>query len=178
MTTHGTYTTIDGRPAVRFERRLAHPVDAVWRTVTDPGELAHWFPADVTVDLRLGGAMRFTFAPDVALDGEVVELDPPHRFAFLWGVDLLRFELAPDGDGTHLTMLRVLNQEGEPAAAKVAAGWHLCLDAMERRLSGEHAGPAPTGASPEWLARYDGYIAAGVPSGAEVPGLDEAGRAR
>jgi hypothetical protein len=23
MSTHGTYTTIDGRPAVRFERRLA-----------------------------------------------------------------------------------------------------------------------------------------------------------
>jgi uncharacterized protein YndB with AHSA1/START domain len=174
MSTHGTYTTIDGRPAVRFERRLSHPVDAVWRLVTDPAELAHWFPSEVTVDLRVGGAMRFTFAPDVVYDGEVVELDPPHRFVFLWGVDLLRFELAPDGDGTRLTMLHVLNEEGEAAAAKAAAGWHLCLDALERRLAGEHDGPAPEGASPEWRERYEAYIAAGVPAGAEVPGLDEA----
>ncbi len=138
MSTHGTYMTIDGRPAVRFERRLAHPVDAVWRVVTDPAELAHWFPSEVVVELRAGGAMRFTFGPGAVYDGEVVELDPPHLFAFLWGVDLLRFELAPDGDGTRLTMLHVLNEEGEPAAAKVAAGWHLCLDAMARRLAGEH----------------------------------------
>lgn len=177
MSAQGTYTTIDGRPAVRFERRLDHPVDAVWRMVTEPGELAHWFPSEVDVDLRVGGAMRFTFAPEAVYDGEVVELDPPHRFAFLWGVDLLRFELAPDGDGTRLTMLHVINEEGEDAAAKVAAGWHLCLDAMARRLAGEHDGAAPSGVSPEWLARYDDYVAAGVPAGAEVPGLDEARRA-
>jgi hypothetical protein len=89
--------------------------------------------------------MRFTFAPEAVHDGEVVELDPPHRFALLWGVDLLRFELAPDGDGTRLTMLHVINEEGEDAAAKVAAGWHLCLDAMARRLAGEPAGARADG---------------------------------
>jgi len=31
---HGTFETIDGRPAVRFERDLRHPVDAVWAAVT------------------------------------------------------------------------------------------------------------------------------------------------
>lgn len=56
----GTFETIDGRPALRFERDLAHPVDAVWRAVTDPVELAHWFPTHVTVDLRIGGAMSLS----------------------------------------------------------------------------------------------------------------------
>ncbi|HSD78759.1 MAG TPA: SRPBCC family protein [Solirubrobacteraceae bacterium] len=197
MSAHGTYATIDGRPAVRFERRLPHPVDAVWRAVTDPAELEHWFPCAVTVDLRPGGAMRFTFSADLAYDGEVVELDPPHRFAFNWGADLLRFELAADGDGTRLTLVHVLREEGADAAAKTAAGWHLCLDAMARRLAGApapaagepapaaHAGePAPAagetapgahaGPSQDWMARYDEYRAAGLPSGAPVPGLDEA----
>jgi len=172
MSANGTYTTVDGRPAVRFERRLRHPVDAVWRAVTEPGELRHWFPAEVEVDLRVGGRMRFTFAPEVTDDGEVLELDPPHLFAFLWGVDVMRFELMQEGGGTRLTMLHVLSEEGEEAAAKTAAGWHLCLDGMERRLGGDSEAPQPGGVSPEWLERYEAYRADGMPSGAPVPGLD------
>ena len=49
---HGTYETIEGRPAVRFERRLAHPVDAVWRAVTERDQLAHWFPTEPPADGR------------------------------------------------------------------------------------------------------------------------------
>ena len=168
MTAHGTYTTADGRPAVRFERRLAHPRAAVWRMVTDPAELRHWFPGEVEVDLRVGGAMQFT---DFALAGEVVELDEPRRFAFTWGADLLSFDLAPDGEHTRLTMLHVLNQEGEPAAAKTLAGWHVCLDAMERRLAGEPDAGQHDGVSPEWKQRYAEYQEQGAPAGAEVPGL-------
>lgn len=171
MSAHGTYETVDGNPAVRFERRLAYPVEAVWRTITEPAELAHWFPCAVEVELRVGGDMRFIFSPDFALAGEVLELEPPHRFTFLWGKDTLRFELMPHADGTLLTMVHVLDEEGAPAAAKTAAG-HLCLDAMERRLAGSRSGDAPSGPSPEWLARYDEYRAAGVPSGADVPGLE------
>lgn len=42
---NGTLETIDGRPALRFERHLAHPVPRVWRAVTEPRELERWFPA-------------------------------------------------------------------------------------------------------------------------------------
>jgi uncharacterized protein YndB with AHSA1/START domain len=170
MTAHGSYTTVDGRPAVRFERRLAHPQGAVWRTVTDPAELKHWFPCEVEADLRVGGPMRFAFSPHHAVDGEVLELDEPHRFAFRWGVDVLRFELAPDGEHTRLTMLHVLHEEGEDAAARTAAGWHVCLDAMERRLAGGDGVPETGRPTPEWQARYDEYVARGVPSGAAIPG--------
>jgi uncharacterized protein YndB with AHSA1/START domain len=171
MSAHGTYTQVDGKPAVRFERDLRHPREAVWRMVTEPAELAHWFPCEVELDLRVGGAMRFVFAPDFELDGEVLECDEPSRFAFRWGRDVLTFALEEHGPGTRLTMVHVLEEEGAPGAAKTAAGWHLCLDALAARLDGTHAGPAPEGASPEWRARYEDYIAAGVPAGAEVPGL-------
>ena len=118
MSAHGTYATIDGTPAVRFERQLVHPIDAVWRGITDPAELEHWFPCAVELDLRVGGAMSFDFAPDFALDGEVLELDPPRRFVFRWGADVLRFELAEEGGGTRLVMVQLLHDEGEPAAAR------------------------------------------------------------
>jgi uncharacterized protein YndB with AHSA1/START domain len=42
---HGTYEIVDDRSALTFERRLSHSVERVWRAVTEPAELAHWFPA-------------------------------------------------------------------------------------------------------------------------------------
>jgi len=47
VNTTGTLQTIDGRPALRFERRLPHPVERVWRAVSEPAELARWFVAPV-----------------------------------------------------------------------------------------------------------------------------------
>ena len=169
MSEHGTYTTDDGRPAVRFERRLAHPVDAVWRTVTDPGELRHWFPTSVELELRVGAPMRFVHGDGEVFEGELRELDPPRRLAFLWGGDLLRFELEPDGDGTRLILVHVLLGEGAEAAARTAAGWHVCLAALERTLAGQ-AAAAPDGPSPEWRERYAEYVALGFPAGAPIPG--------
>ena len=193
---YGTYETIDGKPAVRFERRYPHPVDRVWRALTQPDELAHWFPSTVEVDLREGGrmrfefpggemepmegsvtvpeemaawfpstvevdlreggAMRFTFDPHLAepMEGKVVELDPPKVFAFLWGKDLLRLELAPEGDGTRLTLTQTLEAD---EAARNAAGWHVCLD----KLAGEDT---------DWEPLYEEYQRRGVPAGAEIPG--------
>src|SRR3954453_11679881 len=124
---HGTYDTVEGRPAVRFERRLAHPVERVWRAVTEPGELAHWFPAGVTVDLRVGGRIAFAFGDD----GEVTELDPPRRFGFTWGEQALRFELEPAEDGSACVLRLTSVLADRDAAARDAAGWHDCLDRLE-----------------------------------------------
>ena len=94
----GAYETIEKHPALQFERRLSHPVEVVWRAITDSGELEHWFPSKVEVGaLRTGAEMTFTFehmpledAP-MTLHGRVTEFDPPRRFAFYWGDDHLRF---------------------------------------------------------------------------------------
>ena len=58
---NGTLHAGEGRFVLRFERRLAHPLEKVWAALTDPAELGHWFPQDVEADLRPGGTIRFTF---------------------------------------------------------------------------------------------------------------------
>jgi len=110
---YGTYESYEGKPAVRFERVYPHPVERVWRSITVPEELATWFPSTIEGDLREGGALRFSFPDEIVepMDGRVVELDPPKVFAFLWGKDLLRLELAPEGDGTRLTLTQTLEAE-------------------------------------------------------------------
>ncbi len=86
------------RHVLRFERHLAHPVERVWRALTEPAELAHWFPGQPSIELRVGGAATFAqpgFDVDPALmptHGTVIELDPPRLFGFRWGDDLLRFD--------------------------------------------------------------------------------------
>jgi uncharacterized protein YndB with AHSA1/START domain len=170
MTMYGTYETIDGKPAVRFERRYPHPVERVWRAVTEPEELAHWFPTTVEVDRREGGEMVFTF-PDgdmEPMEGKVTELEPPRRFAFLWGEEHLRIELEPDGEGCRLRFTHLLSTREQ--ASRDAAGWHVCLDRLEGSLSGA-GGEAPgTGVTSEWSDLYDEYQRRGVPAGAPIPG--------
>ena len=34
---YGSYDTIEDTPTLSFERRLSHPVDRVWRALTEPG---------------------------------------------------------------------------------------------------------------------------------------------
>ncbi len=47
-----------------MQRELRHPVEKVWRAITEPGQLAGWFPAAVELDLRLDGPVTFTFEED------------------------------------------------------------------------------------------------------------------
>jgi uncharacterized protein YndB with AHSA1/START domain len=152
---YGTYETVGGGPAVRFERVYPHPVEHVWRSVTVPEEMAAWFPSTVEVDLREGGAMAFTFPGHEVepMTGRVLELDPPRVFAFLWGEEVLRLELAPEGDGTRLTLTHRISNADE--AARNAAGWHVCLD----RLGGEET---------DWDPYYREYVRRGLPAGAEI----------
>lgn len=139
---------IDGKPVLRFERLLRHPPTKVWRAVTEPGELAHWFPAAVAVD---GRALRFTFPDGSGNDGEVLEFDPPKVFAFRWHTDVLRFELLPHDDGTLLVFTHVLS--AEPGAGRTAAGWDTCFGALEASLAGEDFTPPA-----DWLGPMERYV--------------------
>jgi uncharacterized protein YndB with AHSA1/START domain len=140
-----TLRTDDGRDTLRFERRLAHDPERVWRAVTDPAELGQWFPTDVIYEPRVGAPMQFDFGGEHGLDvwpGEVLEWDPPRVFAFAWGQDVLRFALSAADDGTLLVFTHEFAHEpGKPA--RDAAGWEACLERFDRVLEGGATAPDP-----------------------------------
>jgi uncharacterized protein YndB with AHSA1/START domain len=170
---NGTYTEVGDRPAIVFERRLAHPVDAVWRAITEPAELAAWFPDSVEYEARVGGKMHFEFPPGVdypPMDGEVLAYDPPRRFHFTWGPDELHFDLEPLDDGAScLLRLTDLLSESEKAA-RDAAGWHVCLDTLDDHLSGVKTTAPGSRPNSAWKGHYERYVEQGLPAGAEIPG--------
>lgn len=154
--TDATLLTDRARPAIRLERRLPDPPEVVWQALTEREQLRSWFPCDVIVSggWEVGAAITFPFPKevlDLTLTGEVLEIDEPNVLAFTWGDDTLRFELAPDGDGTRLVLVDELPPE---AAARNAAGWESCLDRLEGRE------PAPEA----WQRRFEEYEAVFEPA--------------
>ena len=134
------FGTVDGRPAVRIERRFPHPIEKVWRAVTTPEHLGQWFPSPVEVDLRAGGTMRFGAFDGPSAAGIVERLDPPRLLAFRWGTDRLTFELRPDGDGTTFSLTHAFDDRY--GAASFATGWEMCLGGLRSVLADEPL-PAP-----------------------------------
>jgi uncharacterized protein YndB with AHSA1/START domain len=126
----GTLQTIDGRAALRLERRLAHPVARVWRAVTEPHELTQWFVAPVAWTPALGETFE-----DMGQPGEIVALDAPRLLAWTWGEERYSFELAADGDGCRLVFTHVFGPI-PGAAAQHAAGWEAYLDRLAAHLGG------------------------------------------
>lgn len=176
MTNDGTLVTLDGKPALRFERHYRHPLERVWRAVTDPGEMASWFPSAVVGERAVGAPLVFeddaqraaareagepTRVDGPPIVGTVVTYDPPTVFSFTWGAELLRFELIPDGDGTRLVFTQILSHQS--VAARNGAGWHACLGALDRLLGQDV--PDEDGAAV--YADYVGRIgpALGAPAG-------------
>ena len=165
----GTYIEHNGRPAVRFVRTYPHPIARVWSAITDADELRHWFPSTARIELRVGGAVEFSGDPYMEdSNGAVLACDPPHRLAFSWGDDELHYQLEDLGESQcRLTFINVLHERN--TAARNGAGWTVCLAELDRWLAGQPSdGPHSESALP-WQPVYDAYVAAGVPSGAEIP---------
>ena len=145
----------EGRPVLRFERRLAHPPEKVWRALTESGQISRWFPADIEGEFEVGATLRFPFREDEGptTQGEVLEVEPPRTLAYTWGGEVLRFELRPDGDGCLLVFTHEF--EDRPGAPKFAAGWHVCLDGLEALLDGGERATSQE----DWQGLYDAYAA-------------------
>jgi uncharacterized protein YndB with AHSA1/START domain len=126
----GRQEIIDGRPALRFERRLNHSVERVWRAVTDPAELARWFVSEVSWKPEAGEV----FAGE-GETGRIIALEPPRLIAWTWGVERYSFDVAPDGDGCVLVFTHVFNPDLGPSWQH-AAGWETYLNRLDAHLAG------------------------------------------
>ena len=127
----GALIHVDGRPALRFERRLPHPVARVWRAVTEPAELERWFIGPVPWTPEPGETFEVMSIP-----GAITELDPERRLAWRYGGERFSFDLRADGDGCVLVFTHVLDTEG--FAAQHAAGWETYLARLDAHLGGGH----------------------------------------
>ena len=156
---NGTLESIDQRWRLRFTRRLKHSPETVWRAIVEADQRDTWFPQHIEGDFRVGAPLRFV-SEYGDFSGQILAYEPPSLIEFRWGTDTIRLEIAADGDGSVLTLLDTFDEQGK--AARDAAGWHVCLDALERQLDGS---AAPRDG---WQTLNAGYVAQFGPAASTI----------
>jgi uncharacterized protein YndB with AHSA1/START domain len=139
---HGAEIDKDGdKWTLVITRNLPHPPAKVWKALTDPEHLRHWAPFDADRNLgRVGSATLTTVGAPTPMTSEsqIKRADAPHVLEFNWGGQDIRWTLEPYGsDGTRLTLWHNIDRR---FIAMGAAGWHICLDVMDRALAGQPIG--------------------------------------
>ena len=135
-----------------FPRELHAAPERVWAALTEPAQLREWAPFDADRDLATNATATLTIAggdESARSDATIHVAERPRVLEYTWGTDVLRWELEPSADGTRLTLRHTMaNRE---MLAKVAAGWHICLDVLDRLLTGDPVGRIVAGdAQPYW----------------------------
>jgi hypothetical protein len=140
------------RYTVEYMRTYPHPIERVWRAVSDPSEVSIWFWAGRS-DPRLGG--EYLFGPeDIGFKGVITAFEPPqlirygvaHRADSYW-----QRELAPVDGGTRLVFVQRIapggplpdwprDPPGTPADTPWWLGtlscWHRSLDHLGVLMDG------------------------------------------
>jgi uncharacterized protein YndB with AHSA1/START domain len=139
----------------------------VWRALTEPEHRDAWFPQRIEADggWVAGARLRFVsdLMPEANFGGELLVCDPPRTLEMRWGTDILRFELAADGDCTLLTLTDTIEERG--TAARTGAGWHTCLDTLTYALAGQ--APPWTG-DQRWRQVHPSYVSQYGPEAATI----------
>jgi uncharacterized protein YndB with AHSA1/START domain len=143
--------------------------EAIWDAITKPEwSQRYGYGGSVEFDLRPGGAYRThaseeflaAGAPEVVVDGEVIEADPPRKLVQTWrmlmdpdlqaeGFTRLTYEIEPGEYGTKLTVIHELERaprlaalvNGQLESEGAGGGWAWVLSDLKSLLeTGERLG--------------------------------------
>jgi uncharacterized protein YndB with AHSA1/START domain len=152
----GTIEQQDGRVTFRHERQLHHPIDVVWKAITDPAEIERWIGNRPEIDPQPGGNFITYHQGGIRVVDRILRIEPPSLFEHTYWVHVnpsavVRWELAPTEEGCRLVLTHSLSMDDVRAAAATvaqgddptvilsrnAAGWHRLLDKLEATLDGQ-----------------------------------------
>ena len=149
----GDYATL------KYERRLAHPREAVWKAITDPEELEMWFNNKAVIDGRNGGTIDFVTGPaGFHTTGRILVWDPPRVFEHEWHTAphpqlpdgeaeaVIRWELVRDGKSITILTL-TFSRLMKSTALRFASGMHAFLDRLAAQLDQR--------VLPDWTKTHD-----------------------
>jgi uncharacterized protein YndB with AHSA1/START domain len=141
------------RWTVEYLRTYPHPIERVWRAITDPKEFRAWF-IHGEIELKEGGAYHFKSGD---WTGVVQAVDPPRyiRFSNKTGeaAGWFEYELTPVADGTRMRFAQHFDPNGvytpspdlggdlpggpgTPWKPGFVGGWHEFWDSLGDYLDG------------------------------------------
>jgi uncharacterized protein (TIGR03086 family) len=151
-------TTTDSTTApFTISRELPVTPDEAFALVTEPDRLRRWKAVSARVDLRAGGAYRFTITPGHIVAGTYREVEPGRRIVFGWGwegddalppdASTVTVTIEPTEAGSRVTLEHQgLDADQLPGHA---AGWEHFFERLERLAVNGDAGPDEWAAAPD-----------------------------
>jgi uncharacterized protein (TIGR03086 family) len=144
-----------------FEKSVLVPLsaDETFALITEPDRLRRWKAITARVDLRAGGAYRWTILPGHSARGTFTEVEPGRRVVFTWGwegdgalppgASTVTITLEPSAGGTivHLVHDGLTDEQ----AARHAEGWAHYLGRLVTAAAEGDAGPDEWAAAPQHL---------------------------
>jgi uncharacterized protein YndB with AHSA1/START domain len=136
----------------KIEREISiqAPIATVWEVITKPEYISQWFGSQAEIDLRPGGKGKLSWGEDLEAPLEIVEVEKPHLFSFLWVAPdeetkpthqqtLVEFWLTEDGVGTKVRLiesgfeqLEITAEQQANLIAKHTPGWGDFLSSLQR----------------------------------------------
>ena len=133
MTTPATPPRPNPTPVI-VSVRIGAPPDVVFPYFTDPVLVTKWIAQSAELDARPGGLFHIVVEGNPAR-GAFVEVDPPRRVVFTWGIDgnedlppgtsTVEVVLVAEGDGTLVTLTHRGPARGLPGSHQ--SGWSAFL---------------------------------------------------
>lgn len=147
--------SVEGGYRAIFERHLNHGVEQVWAMLTENEKLAAWFTELKVNELRKGGYIKFDMGDGTFEEMEILELTDEAVLEYTWGEDIVRFELSKESEGCNLVLIEKINKLTDHTPRDLA-GWHVCLDVIEKLLDGKTIHSR----NEEWQKWYEHYVKA------------------
>jgi uncharacterized protein YndB with AHSA1/START domain len=154
--TAGAYGVLIEPATLKIERLLPGPIERIWAYLTDSDLRRKWLAAG-QMEMKVGAPFELVwrndeltnppgerppgFGAEHRMQSRVTELDPPRKLSIAWSDSGdVTFELEPKGDRVLLTLIhrRLPNRT---TMLMVGAGWHMHLDVLVARATGNE--PAP-----------------------------------
>ena len=143
------------RYTVEYTRTYPHPIERVWKAITDPAEMSIWF-SRIQFDARLGGEYRALWEEPSMFKGVITAFEPPRLLRFGGphpGADAhWQFELEPVEGGTRMVFVQCIppghdtlsrwpldppeSAPDTPWRPGTLAGWHIAFDNLGDVMNG------------------------------------------
>ena len=131
--------------AVVVEREFPHPLEKLWRALTQPHLIEEWLMKN---DFKPAVGHRFNLRGDWGgvLDCEVLAIDPGKTLSYTWDFahddpaynmkSVVTFTLTPTGSGTRLRVEQAgFRPDQKQAFGGAKAGWQQFLTNLEQVLA-------------------------------------------
>jgi len=174
LATLEAYGVLTEPATLTIQRLLPGPIERVWAYLTDSHLRRRWLAAG-PMHLKVGGELELVwrndeltnppgrrpagFGDEHRMQSRITEVDPPRKLAFTWGKSGdVSFELIAKGSDVLLTVIH-RRLPDRATMLMVGAGWHMHLDILVARTTGNEPEPFWDGWS-RLKKEYDGRLPA------------------